>query len=150
MTRPVALLRSAAIAAAAVLLASPAIAQPAPDASPAATIDLTGRSIAAGVGYTWGSGTLHYRGEDHPLTVKGISVIDVGISKFSARGDVYHLSHPADINGVYRAVAAGAVVAGGGAVASMENDKGVEIKLVSSAAGLQFKLAPEGVTIRLK
>jgi hypothetical protein len=146
MTRPVALLRSAAIAAA-VLLASPAIAQP---AGPDGTIDLTGRSVAAGVGYTWGGGVLHYRGEDHPLTIKGISVIDVGISKFSARGDVFHLSQPADINGVYRAVAAGAVVAGGGAVASLENDKGVQIKLVSSAAGLQFKLAPEGVTIRLK
>jgi hypothetical protein len=43
----------------------------------------------------------------------------------------------------------GAAVAGGGST-SLENDKGVQIKVVSSAEGLQFKLAPEGVTIRLK
>jgi hypothetical protein len=138
-------IRSAAIAAVAVLLASPALAQ-----QPDATIDLTARSVAAGVGYTWGGGTLHYRGKDYPLTVKGVSVIDIGISKFDARGDVTHLSKPADIGGIYHALAASAAVAGGGGVATLENDKGVRIKLVSSAAGLEFKLAPEGVSIGLK
>ncbi len=140
-------IRPAAIAAAAiVLLASPALAQTQPDA----TLDLTARSVAAGVGYTWGGGTLHYKGKDHPLTVKGISVIDIGISKFNARGDVFHLNKPDDINGIYHALAASAAVAGGGGVATLENDKGVRISMVSSAAGLQFKLAPEGVSIALK
>lgn len=139
-------IRSAAIVAVAVLLASPALAQSQPDA----TIDLTARSVAAGVGYTWGGGTLHYRGKDYPLTVKGISVIDIGISKFSARGDVFHLNKPEDINGIYHALAASAAVAGGGGVATLENDKGVRISMVTSAAGLQFKLAPEGVSIKLK
>jgi hypothetical protein len=138
-------IRSAAIAAAAVLLATPALAQP-----PDATIDLTARTVAVGVGYTWGGGTLHYHGMNYPLTVKGISVIDVGISKFSARGDVFHLNRVADINGVYHALAASAAVAGGGGVATLENDKGVRIKMVSSAAGLEFKFAPEGVSIKLK
>jgi hypothetical protein len=77
-------------------------------------------------------------------------VIDVGISKFSARGDVFHLNRAADINGVYHALAASAAVAGGGGVATLENDKGVRIKMVSSAAGLEFKFAPEGVSIKLK
>ncbi|HEV7384037.1 MAG TPA: hypothetical protein VGN89_04100 [Phenylobacterium sp.] len=138
-------IRSAAIAAAAVLLAAPALAQP-----PDATIDLTGRSVAVGVGYTWGGGTLHYRGMDYPLTVKGVSVIDIGVSKFTARGDVFHLNKPTDINGIYHALEAGAAVAGGGGVGTLENDKGVRIKLTTSAAGLQFKFAPEGVSIKLK
>ena len=133
-------------AAAVVLLASPAIAQPKPDG----TVDLTERSVAAGVGYTWGGGTLHYGGKSHPLTVKGVSVIDIGISKFTARGEVYRLKQLTDINGIYRALAASATVGGGAGVATLENDKGVQIKLKSSNAGLQFKLAPEGVSIKLK
>jgi hypothetical protein len=144
MTRHFRPIWSAAVAA--VLFASPAIAQPEPDA----TIDLVERSVAVGVGYTWGGGTLHYRGMDYPLTVHGISVIDIGISKFTARGDVYHLMRVEDINGIYRALAASATVAGGGGVATLENDKGVQIKWTSSNAGLQFKLAPEGVSIKLK
>jgi hypothetical protein len=135
-----------AAAAAVVLLASPAAAQPKPDA----TIDLTGRSVAVGVGYTWGGGTLHYRGKDYPLKVTGISVIDIGVSKFSARGDVFHLQQVNDINGVYHALEATAAVAAGAGVATLENDKGVQIKLTTSNAGLQFKLAPEGVSIKLK
>lgn len=133
-------------AAAVVLIASPAIAQPKPDA----TVDLTERSVAAGVGYTWGGGTLHYGGKSHPLTVKGVSVVDVGISKFTAHGDVFRLKQLSDINGIYRALAASATVGGGAGVATLENDKGVQIKLKSSNAGLQFKLAPEGVSIKLK
>jgi hypothetical protein len=139
-------IRSAAIAAAAVLLASPALAQAPPDG----TIDLTARSVAVGVGYTWGGGTLHFHGKPYPLTVKGISVIDVGISKFSARGDVFHLNRPGDINGVYHALSAAATVAGGAGVATLENDKGVRIHVVSSREGLEFKFAPEGVSIKLK
>jgi hypothetical protein len=139
-------IRSAAVAATAVLLASPALAQPAPDAN----IDLTGRSVAVGVGYTWGGGTLHYRGKDYPLKIKGVSVIDVGISKFSARGGVYKLRQVTDIEGVYHALEVGATVAAGAGAATMGNDKGVQIRLSTSSAGLHFKLAPEGVIIDLQ
>ena len=138
-------IRSAAIAAAALLVASPALAQ-----VPNATIDLRGRSVAVGVGYTWGSGTLHYQGRVYPLKVSGISVIDVGVSKFSAQGDVYNLQNLRDIDGVYHALEVGAAVAAGASVGRLENDKGVQIALRTSSAGLQFKFAPEGVTIHLK
>ncbi|MDB5442276.1 MAG: hypothetical protein JWP73_652, partial [Phenylobacterium sp.] len=59
LTRPI---RSAAIAAA-LFVASPALAQ---TAAPNATIDLSGRSVAVGVGYTWATGTLHYNGKAYP------------------------------------------------------------------------------------
>src|SRR3954452_22538255 len=36
------------------------------DKSPNATFELCGGSVAAGVGYTWGKGTLHYNGTDYP------------------------------------------------------------------------------------
>ncbi len=85
---------------------------------------------------------MHYGGKTYPLTVKGVSVVDIGISKFSAQGEVYRLKKASDINGIYRALAASATVGGGAGVATLENDKGVQIKLKSSNAGLQFKLAP--------
>jgi hypothetical protein len=138
-------IRSAAIAAAALLLASPVHAQ-----VPNAAIDLSGRSVAVGVGYTWGSGTLHYQGRTYPLKISGISVVDVGVSKFSARGEVYNLQNVRDIDGVYHALEVGAAVAAGASVGRLKNDKGVQIALRTSSAGLQFKFAPEGVTIHLK
>lgn len=138
-------IRSAAIAAAALLAASPALAQ-----VPNAAIELRGRSVAVGVGYTWGSGRLHYQGRVYPLKISGISVIDVGVSKFSAHGDVYNLQNVRDIDGVYHALEVGAAVAGGAGIGRLGNDKGVQIALRTSSAGLQFKFAPEGVTIHLK
>lgn len=143
LSRPI---RSAAIAAA-LLVAPAALAQAAPAD---ATIDLSGRSIAVGVGYTWGSGTLRYQGKTYPLSVNGVSVFDIGVSTFSAHADVYNLHLVHDINGVYHALDVGAAVAGGGSVGRLENDRGVQIRLVSSNAGLQFKVGPEGVTIHQK
>ena len=139
-------IRSAAIAAA-LLVAPAALARAAP---PDATIDLTGRSVAVAVGYTWASGTLHYRGKTYPLNVNGISVFDIGVSKFSAHADVYNLHLVHDINGVYHALEVGAAVGGGASVGRLENDRGVQIAMYASKAGLQFKVAPEGVTIHQK
>ncbi|MDB5418824.1 MAG: hypothetical protein JWP50_2243 [Phenylobacterium sp.] len=143
LTRPI---RSAAIAAA-LFVASPALAQ---TAAPNATIDLSGRSVAVGVGYAWATGTLHYNGKAYPLNVSGISVFDMGAAKFSAHADVYNLHLVHDINGVYSALEVGAAGGSGGGVGRLENDRGVQIRMYASDAGLQFKLAPEGVTIHQK
>ena len=47
-------------------------------AEPDATVKITGKSIAAGVGYSWGSGVLTYKGKEYPFTVTGISAGDIG------------------------------------------------------------------------
>jgi hypothetical protein len=128
------------------LLTAPVAAQPQPDA----TLDVKGRSVAVGVGSIWGGGMLHYQGQDHPLRIRGVTVIDIGATEFSARGDVFHLQQLNDINGVYHGVAASAAVGAGAGASTLENDKGVQIKMVSSSAGLQLKFAPEGVSIELQ
>lgn len=130
----------------AVLAVAPALAKD----TPSATMDLKGGAVAVGVGYSWGGGTLHFKGVDYPLKVGGLSVVDIGASKYTATGTVYHLTKVTDIEGIYAAVTAGATVGGGGSVQSMKNDKGVVINLKSSRAGLQFTLAPKGVEISLK
>src|SRR2546428_11090542 len=53
---------------------------------PAATLKLSGKSVAAGGGISWGKGTLNYKGEEHPFSIGGPSVGDVGgASKHAAR-----------------------------------------------------------------
>ena len=117
---------------------------------PDATVRLSAGSVAVGIGYSWGSGVLHYKGKNYPFTVSGVSVGDVGVSKAEASGSVYHLTKLEDFNGNYTAAAAGATVGGGGSAAAMQNQSGVKLNLVSTTRGLKLKLAAEGVKIQLK
>jgi len=59
------------------------------EAQPDATIALTGGSVAAGIGYTWGKGDLSYRDSSRPFSIKGISVVDVGATGFTAKSEVH-------------------------------------------------------------
>jgi hypothetical protein len=129
-----------------VLGAGAALAQDKPDA----TIKLSGGSVAAGIGYSWGSGTLTYQGKDYALSVDGLSVGAVGVTSVEATGGVYNLKKLQDFNGNYTAATAGATVGGGAAGTAMQNQAGVVIKLVSTTQGLDFKFAASGVKITLK
>lgn len=133
---------------AACVLAAPAVAQT-PDTSTNGTIDFTGGGVAVGVGVGWGHGTLHFRGKDYKLKISGLSAVDIGASRYSASGTVTGLKQASDIVGVYQAAELGATVAGGGAILSMKNDKGVVIKANSTTRGLRFTAAPKGIKIDL-
>jgi len=115
-----------------------------------ATIKLSGGSVAAGVGISWGSGTLTYEGKQYPVSVSGLSVSDVGVSKISASGTVSGLEKLEDFDGNYTAVGAGATVAGGGSAVSMRNQNGVTVNLVATSKGLKFTLGGAGVSMSIK
>jgi hypothetical protein len=117
---------------------------------PTGTIELSGGSVAAGIGYTWAEGTLVFEGKKYPLKVEGISILQVGVSDYTASGTVYNLQKLSDINGVYTAVSAGAAVAGGPSVTAMKNSHGVLIQMVAMHEGLNLSLGAKGVTIALK
>ena len=51
---------------------------------PDATIKLHGGSVAVGIGYSWGGGTLTYKGKTYEVEVKGLSVGDVGATDIQA------------------------------------------------------------------
>src|SRR5262245_31506163 len=119
------------------------------EAKPDGTIELLTGSVAAGVGFTWGHGVPTYHGERYPISIDGLSVGDVGISKASASGKVYHLKKLSEFAGNYTSASAGATVGGGGSATAMQNQNGVLIRLVSTSRGLTFKLAAEGVKIVL-
>jgi hypothetical protein len=117
---------------------------------PDATIKLSAGSVAAGIGVSWGSGTLTYKGKTYPIDVKGLSVGDVGATKISASGSVYNLKSLDDFDGNYTAAGAGAAVGGGGSVVTMKNQNGVKINLVSTTKGVKVSLGAGGVDMKVK
>jgi hypothetical protein len=117
--------------------------------APDGVIELSGGSVAAGIGYTWGSGTLIFQGKRYPLKIGGISMVSVGVTEYTAAGSVTGLKTPQDINGVFSSVAAGGTLGGGGAVAAMRNQNGATINLTSTTEGLNLTLAAEGMRISL-
>jgi len=117
--------------------------------APDGVIELSGGSVAAGIGYSWGSGTLIYEGRRYPLKVSGITLASVGITNYTAAGTVSGLKSARDINGVFTSVAAGGTLGGGGNIAAMRNQNGVVIQMTSTTAGLSLTLAAEGVKISI-
>jgi hypothetical protein len=121
-------------------------------AIPSAYVWLSGGSVAVGIGYAWGHGTLYYSKDqkEYNFKLSGVSVADVGGATITAEGEVYNLASPSDLNGDYSAVTAGATVVAGGSVAYLKNDKGVVIKLHSQTQGLRFNLSANGMHITLQ
>jgi hypothetical protein len=117
--------------------------------SPDGVIELSGGSVAVGIGYSWGNGTLIFQGKRYPLKVSGLSVASVGITDYTAAGSVEGLKSADQIAGVYTAVAAGGTLGGGGNIAAMKNQNGVVIHLTSTTQGLSLTLAAEGLKISL-
>ena len=126
------------------------VGQAAEDKKPDATLKLSEGSVAAGIGFSWGGGTLTYKGKDYPVDVKGLSVGDVGVTKIEASGKVYNLKSIDDFNGNYTAVGAGATVGGGGSISSMRNQAGVVIDLVATTQGVKIALGGAGVDLKIK
>ena len=77
------------------------------------SINFTIKSVAAGVGYSWGDGFFIFQDKTYPIKVKGFSVVTAGISSTNVVGDVYNLTNPADIAGEYTTFKAGAAVGAG-------------------------------------
>jgi hypothetical protein len=122
------------------------------DSIPSGYVWLSGGSVALGIGYTWGHGTLYYSkdAKQYRFKLSGISIVDVGAAGINAEGEVYNLTAPGDIDGNYSAVTAGVTVFEGGSVAYLKNEKGVVIKLHSQTGGLRFNLSASGMRVTLQ
>jgi hypothetical protein len=120
---------------------------------PDATLRLSGSSFAAGVGFSWGSGTLTYKGQDYPVKVKGLSVGKVGITSSSAYGEIFNLKHLQDFNGHYNVGAAGTrgVTLGGGKSGTlMTNQAGVLVRISSTQKGVNVNATGGGVDMQIQ
>ena len=120
------------------------------DKVPDATLMMSEGQVAFGIGFSWGKGVLTFQGKEYPFKVKGISVVDIGITKATSSGKVYNLKKLEDFNGNYTAASAEGTLAGGAGALTMKNQNGVVIDLVSTTAGVNLKLSVEGVSLTLE
>jgi hypothetical protein len=124
--------------------------QAAKEGKPNATLRLSGKSLAAGVGFSWGKGTLTYKGKDYPVSVKGLALGKVGISGVTAAGKVYNLKKLEDFDGNYTAAGAGITLAGGGTAIAMKNQNGVRVLLHATTRGVDLTIGGAGVDMAIK
>jgi len=117
---------------------------------PSGTVTLSEGSMAVGIGWSWGHGTLTYKGKTHKFKVEGLSVGEVGVDKATAKGSVFDLKSLADFDGVYAVAGAGATAGKGVGATAVVNDKGVQMVLTSTTKGASLKLAAEGLKVKLE
>jgi len=119
-------------------------------ATPSGKVSIESRSIAAGVGVTWGDGNLNFKGKVYPFSIDGLSLVDWGIAKVSATGDVYNLTDPAKLAGTYVAAEAGLTLAGGMGGMVLRNENGVVLHIRSTSRGARLTLGTSGLRITMK
>jgi hypothetical protein len=119
-------------------------------AQPVGRIAMEGTSVAVGVGVDWGDGTLRFQGQNYKFSISGLSLLDVGIAKISAVGEVYHLRQPSDLAGTYVAGEAGFALAGGADLMTLRNQNGVVITLSAVEEGAKLALGPAGLSITMQ
>ena len=129
------------------VLAVPAFAD---DKKVDAVLKLTEGSVAAGIGWSWGHGTLTYMGKSYRVKVDGLTVGEVGMTNAKAKGNVYNLKKLEDFTGVYAAGGAGATAGKGRGAGALTNANGVSILLTSITKGASLKIAAEGLKLQIE
>jgi len=139
-----------AFAIAAALLVVAAGSSPADDKKVDAGLKLTEGSVAAGIGWSWGHGTLNYMGKIYRVKIDGLTVGEVGMTNAKAKGNVYNLKKLDDFNGVYATGGAGATAGKGAGASALTNANGVSILLTSITKGASLKIAAEGLKLKIE
>ena len=119
-------------------------------ATPSGKVTMQSTSIAVGIGVTWGDGKLTFKGKDYPFSIDGLTLVDWGISKAQAEGDVYNLTDPAKLGGTYLAAEAGLTLAGGMGGMVLRNQDNVVLHLRSVSQGARLQLGTSGLIIKMK
>ncbi len=117
---------------------------------PDATVKLSEGSVAVGIGWSWGHGTLSYKGKTYKFKVEGLSVGEVGVTKAQATGNVYDLKNLDDFDGIYGVASAGIAVQEGKGATAVINPKKVQIVLTSVSKGVSLKIAAEGLKVKIE
>ena len=124
----------------------------APSASYADTGSVRIKIVKAGfiVGVGGGSGILHFRGRNYPISIGGISVGTIGAAGVDLFGRAHNLHSPADIVGTYTAVSGSIALAGGVKGARLQNGNGVVLDLQGRQVGFEASASLGGMTISLR
>ena len=120
---------------------------------PDGTVKVTSRMVAPGIGLSWGEGVLRHKNQDYPFTFKATGLfrdVDAKITAAELSGRVFELKRLEDFSGNYKKVAPEDSASGADTRATLKNQKGVVLNLVSAVEGRKFTLAREGMDIELK
>jgi hypothetical protein len=121
--------------------------------APDDTVKITSRMVAPAVGLSWGDGVLTYRGQDYPFTFQATGLfrdVDAAMTAAELSGQVFNLKNPADFGGNYQKAETESSESGATSRATLKNQNGVVVNLVSTIEGRQFNLSREGLNIELK
>ena len=102
------------------------------------------------VGIGGGDGVLHFHGRNYPLRLGGIGIGSLGVASVALRGTASNLRSPSDIAGTYGAAGAGATFVGGAQVVTLQNEKGVVLRLSGPQVGFQVSIGLAGMTIAMR
>jgi hypothetical protein len=100
-------------------------------------------------GVSGGSGILHFRGRNYPLSIGGISVGTIGAAGADLVGRAYYIRRPADIVGTYTALSGSAAIGAGAKAIRLQNLNGVVLELRGPEAGLEASASLSGMGISL-
>ena len=124
-----------------------------PAQEPDATVKITRRSVAEGIGLSWGEGVLTYKGKDYPFSFDArgrLREVDPGMTAQELSGRVFNLKNLEDFNGNYTIIEGKEAASAGGTRATLKNQNGVVVNLVSTIEGRKFTLGREGMDIEIK
>jgi len=102
------------------------------------------------IGVGGGNGVLHFHGRNYPLSLGGIGIGSLGVASVALRGTASNLRSPSDIAGTYGAAGAGATFVGGAQVVTLQNEKGVVLRLSGPQVGFQVSIGLAGMTIAMR
>jgi hypothetical protein len=118
--------------------------------TPSGTVSIKSKSIALGIGVSWGDGTLTFQGRNYPFAISELSLLDLGVSGVSGTGKIYNLNNLSDFSGNYVATQATFSVGGGTGELTMINAKGAVMTLSSQESGTQLTVGPSGINVKLR
>jgi hypothetical protein len=117
------------------------------DGRPDARLELSSTSYGLLVGFSRGEGRLLFRDRQYRLSVSGIKLATLGVTRVEALGQVYRLRELADFPGRYYAVEGALTVGQGGGSAMLRNEKGVTLFLQNTQRGVELTLGGGGIDI---
>jgi hypothetical protein len=118
---------------------------------PVGTVTIQETQFGLIVGGSTGGGTLTFEGKEYPFKLGGLSLgANVGISKMSAKGEVYDMKNISQFPGTYTKLDATIALGGGMGGLRLKNENGVIMRLESRTKGLQLNIGMSGVTVTME
>ena len=117
------------------------------EGTPTGKVTIKTSRVTVGIGYTWGDGTLKFKGKEYKFKVSGLNMIGLGYTSMNVKGEVYNLESLSDFPGKYFGVEGGATLIKGSAWLVIKNSKGVVLNLKGKQKGADLRLGDQGLSI---